>query len=42
MSSFRQKLDAKLLLLVLLPVVPALALVFYADFEKRNLGASQV
>ncbi len=42
MSSFRQKLDAKLLLLVLLPVVPALALVFYADFEKRNLGAAQV
>ncbi len=42
MKSFWQKLDGRLLLLVLLPMVPALALIFYSDFEQRNLRAVQV
>ena len=42
MKSFLQKLDGKLLLLVVLPMLPALALVFYADFERRNLGAAEI
>ncbi|MCD6052395.1 MAG: domain S-box [Verrucomicrobia bacterium] len=42
MKSFLQKLDGKLLLLVVLPMLPALVLVFYADFERRNLGAAQI
>jgi PAS domain S-box-containing protein len=42
MKSFWQKLDGRLLLLVLLPMVPALALIFYSDFEQRNLRAIQV
>lgn len=42
MTSFLQKLDAKLLLLVLLPVLPVLGMVFYTNFEQRNLGAAQI
>jgi len=42
MKSFWQKLDGRLLLLVLLPMVPALVLIFYSDFEQRNLRAVQV
>ncbi len=42
MTSFLQKLDAKLFLLVLLPILPALGMIFYTNFEQRNLGAMQV
>lgn len=42
MKAFWEKLDGRLLLLVLLPMVPTLALIFYSDFEERNLRAVQV
>jgi len=42
MKSYLQKLDARLFLLVLLPLLPAVALVFFTNLEQRDLGTKAV
>lgn len=42
MTSLLRKLDARLFLLVLLPLVPALGLVFFTNLEQRDLGTKAV
>ncbi len=42
MTSYLQKLDARLFLLVLLPLLPALGLVFFTNLEQRELGTKGV